>query len=217
MWRQFSPVGGTCLPQPCMNCSWVTQVCLFCRVAGGHCLTFWLRSGINAMVLGCFPWISFMLKYHLLHFKETSLSGKSVRGVRVLVTCSVVFKLTRLEIGLLWHVALEALAVCMCVSWHCSQDNSATLTPPSFAPSCCPSSGSVNAHSPPFSTGDGWLFSTPIASLSPKCHINHSLWGVVTGIYLPSQVRRDSSVCVPYKSFPCIPVLMSFHFMVKGV
>lgn len=94
MWRQFSPVGGTCLPQQRVSCSWVTQVCLFRRVAGGHCLTFWLRSDIHAMVLGCFPWISFMLKCHFLYFKETSLSGKSVHSVRVLVTCSVVFNYT---------------------------------------------------------------------------------------------------------------------------
>lgn len=70
----------------------------------------------------------------------------------------------------------------------------------------------------PFSTGNRWLFSTPIALLSPKCCIRRSLCGVVTGIYLPSQVCRHLSVCVPYKSFPVsLTVLMSFHCMGKGM
>lgn len=214
MWRQFSPVGGTCLPQQRVSCSWVTQVCLFRRVAGGHCLTFWLRSGIHAMVLGCFPWISFMLKCHLLYFKETSLSGKSVCCVHVLVTCSVVFNYTSGNWSRgTWPWRLWQY---VCVCRDCNQDNSATLTSPLPAHPHVALPQVLLTHIL-FSTGDRWLFSTPIALLSPKCCINHCLWSVVTGIYLPSQVRRDSSVCVPYKSFPCIPVLMSFRFMVKGM
>lgn len=214
MWRQFSPGGGTCLPQQRVSCIWVTQVCLFRRVAGGHFLTFWLRSGIDAMVLSCFLWIPFMLKCHLLYFKETSLSGKNVRHGRVLVTCSVVFKLTRLEIDLLWHIALEALTVCMCVSWHCNQDNSATHPP--FPRTLMLPFLRSSYHE--FSSLLYWesLFSTPIALLSPKCRISRSLWGGVTGIIYPAKCA-ETHPCVCLTSRSLCSCLMPFHFMVKGV
>lgn len=151
------------------------------------------------MILSCFPWISFMLKCHLLYFKKPHWV------VRMCAVClSHVLSLLNLHAWKLISCGTSfggfgSMYVCVLTLQSRQFSNSPPL--PAHPHVALPPVQLSHILLP--SLLGIWLFSTPVALLSLKCRINHGLWGVVAGIYLPSQVCRDSRLCA-LQVVPCI-------------